>query len=435
MVELIQRELHVSLGDVAWSEEEARAAIREIVDDALAHFDPETLWPSHPLDGVPHGLAGLYMGASGVILALDQLKRAGAIDDARDFVPVLPRLIAQDDFGLKNTTFGAYGSLLMRDLGPLLLTMRLRPSTDIADRIQTRIEGNNALPPLELMWGTAGSMLACTFMDKFESLSPTGGEGKGEGADADISNGNITDTSSPPPYPGPLPQRGRGRFGELYREQAARLLGDLEDRGAYRIWLPDIYGQRHRFVGLVHGFAGNMLALLRGWRWLTPEQQRTVEEISVTTLAATARRSEEGANWLMDADELEAPMLCQVCHGAPGIVLAFAEAPFRDPQFETLLEEAGNLIWSAGPLKKGSNLCHGTGGNGYAFLKLYRRTGDPVWLERARAFAMAAIGQVRAAREQYGRGRYSLWTGDPGLAVYLWDCITGEARFPAVDAF
>ncbi|HEY8698661.1 MAG TPA: hypothetical protein VIM02_13700 [Rhizomicrobium sp.] len=59
MVELIQRELHVPLGDVAWSEEEVRAAIREIVDDALAHFDPETLWPSHPLDGVPHGLAGL----------------------------------------------------------------------------------------------------------------------------------------------------------------------------------------------------------------------------------------------------------------------------------------------------------------------------------------------------------------------------------------
>lgn len=396
MAQLIQRELHVPLGDVAWSKEEARAAIREIADGALAHFDPERLWPSHPLDGVPHGLAGLYMGASGVILALDQLKRAGAIDYARDFLPVLPRLIAQDDFGLKNTSFGTYGSLLMRDLGPLLLAMRLAPSTDVAERIGARIEGNNAFPPLELMWGTAGSMLASVFMDEM-----------------------TRDT----------------RFEALYRTQAAHLLGDLEDRGAYRIWLQEIYGQRHRFVGLVHGFAGNMLALLKGWRWLTPEQQRTVEEISVTTLAATARRSEKGANWLKDADELEEPMLCQVCHGAPGIVLAFAGAPFPHPPFETLLEEAGNLVWSAGPLRKGSNLCHGTGGNGYAFLKLYKRTGDPAWLGRARAFAMAAIGQVRAARKQYGRGRYSLWTGDPGLAVYLWDCITGEARFPTIDAF
>ena len=50
---------------------------------------------------------------------------------------------------------------------------------------------------------------------------------------------------------------------------------------------------------------------------------------------------------------------------------------------------------------KGSNLCHGTGGNGYAFLKLHRRTGDPVWLERARAFAMTAIAQCReTARDE-----------------------------------
>ena len=44
-----------------------------------------------------------------------------------------------------------------------------------------------------------------------------------------------------------------------------------------------------------------------------------------------------------------------------------------------------------------------TGGNGYAFLKLYRRTRDAVWLERARAFAMTAIAQCREAREQFER--------------------------------
>jgi hypothetical protein len=394
MPDLVQSSLHVPVAEARWDEAEARAAIREIAEDALAHFDPERLWPSHPQDGVPGGLAGIYMGASGVILALEHLKRDGAVDYARDFVPLLPMLIAQDDFGLKDTTFGAYGSLFMRDLGPLLLAMRLAPSADIADRIHARIEGNNALPPLELMWGTAGSMLACVFMDAM--------------------------TGDP-------------RFESLYQIQAARLLADLEDRGGHRIWLQDIYGQRHRFVGLVHGFAGNMRALLKGWRWLTPEQRKTVEDLSVTTLAATAQRSEGRANWPKDSDEPDAPMLCQICHGAPGIVLAFAEAPFSPPELETLLEAAGQLIWSAGPLQKGSNLCHGTGGNGYAFLKLHQRTGDPKWLARARAFAMAAIGHVRAAREQYGRGRYSLWTGDPGLAVYLWDCIGGSPRFPTLD--
>ena len=91
------------------------------------------------------------------------------------------------------------------------------------------------------------------------------------------------------------------------------------------------------------------------------------------------------------------------------------------------------FTWQSGALVKGSNLCHGTGGNGYAFLKLYRRTGENVWLERARAFAMTAISQCRGARLAHGRGRYSLWTGDVGLAIYLWDCLRGKGRFPTID--
>src|SRR6516162_275869 len=74
-------------------------------------------------------------------------------------------------------------------------------------------------------------------------------------------------------------------------------------------------------------------------------------------------------------------------------------------------------------------------GNGYAFLKLYRRTNDPIWLDRARQFAMTAIVQYRGSQVAVGRGRYSLWTGDVGLAIYLWDCITEEPRFPTIDVF
>ena len=66
---------------------------------------------------------------------------------------------------------------------------------------------------------------------------------------------------------------------------------------------------------------------------------------------------------------------------------------------------------------------------------LYRRTGDPRWLERARAFVMHGIGQVERDAARYGRGRYSLWTGDPGFAIYLWDCIRAQAAFPTLDVF
>jgi len=117
------------------------------------------------------------------------------------------------------------------------------------------------------------------------------------------------------------------------------------------------------------------------------------------------------------------------------MVTTFAGAPFTSPDLESLLVEGGNFTWAAGPLAKGSNLCHGTGGNGYAFLKLHRRTGRPIWLEHARAFAMTAIAQCREARTQLGRGRYSLWTGDVGLAVYLWDCLKAKPYFPTIDVF
>jgi hypothetical protein len=33
------------------------------------------------------------------------------------------------------------------------------------------------------------------------------------------------------------------------------------------------------------------------------------------------------------------------------------------------------------------------------------------------------------------RRRYPLWTGDPGLAVYLSNCIAGTDRFPTMDNF
>jgi Lanthionine synthetase C-like protein len=100
-----------------------------------------------------------------------------------------------------------------------------------------------------------------------------------------------------------------------------------------------------------------------------------------------------------------------------------------------LLVGAGKLIWRSGPASKGPGLCHGTAGNGYAFLKLFRRTGDQLWLDRARCFAMHAIEQHRRDTVKYGQRRYPLWTGDPGLAIYLLNCLAGTDRFPTMDNF
>jgi hypothetical protein len=377
-----------------WDPAEARAAIDEIAADTLAALDPPTLWPGHPLDDIEGDTGSVYFGAAGVIWALDRLQRVGAIGGGRDLAALMPTVLARNATWYAETMYPHHGSLLMGELGVRLVEMRVAPSADLADRIYELAATNNALPTVELMWGLPGSMLACRHM---------------------------------------AAMAGEARFETLFRVQATRLLGELEATEAGPIWTQDLYGKQRRWLGPVHGFAGHMVPLLHGWAWLEPHQRTIVADAAERMLATHAVRSDLGATWSHATGE--EPKLCQHCHGAPGMVTVFADAPFASPAFDALLAAGGDLTWYAGPLAKGSNLCHGTGGNGYAFLKLYRRTGEPHWLERARAFAMASIDQVRKARAVYGRGRYSLWTGDPGLAIYLWDCLGGGPAFPTIDVF
>jgi Lanthionine synthetase C-like protein len=391
---------HRPLANDAWNESSVRAAIDDIATDAIAHFDPDTFWPAHPSDdGLADGNPSFYCGATGVIWALDYLRRIAAIHVAQDFRTVLPKLMERtnDNFKSKSPAdYAKHGSFLFGDMGTALVAMRLAPTAALADLVHKRAEANTELPIRELMWGMPGSMLAAVHMAEMT---------------------------------------GEARWRGLFETQAARLLADLEDTPQGPLWKQDLYGSKDCWLGPVHGFAGNVIPLLRGWDWLTSAQQARVSDFVPKALTANAWRFDVGTTWGARMKREIPPALCQHCHGAPGMATTFADAPFSSPQFDALLLEAGRFTWAAGPLTKGSNLCHGTGGNGYAFLKLYRRTKDSIWLDRARQFAMTAIVQLRATQVAVGRGRYSLWTGDVGLAIYLWDCITGEPRFPTVDVF
>ena len=46
---------------------------------------------------------------------------------------------------------------------------------------------------------------------------------------------------------------------------------------------------------------------------------------------------------------------------------------------------------------------------------------------------MHAASQVERDRRVHGRGRYSLWTGDPGAALYLALCLEGGGTLPGFD--
>lgn len=392
---------HAPLTTTRWDLDAAHAAIQEIVDDAVARFDPEGYWPSHPQDdGLSDGNVSPYMGAAGMLWALDFLRREGAASHELDVAAQLPKLL--------ETVRAQYGDIVRMSKiepqrpswlfgDPLVLLMLIRAGeTGAADDLFARIEAALDLPVLELMWGVAGTMLATLFAAELT---------------------------------------GEARWRALYAAQAERLLADLQDGEHGPLWTFELYGRTSTYLGPVHGYAGNMIPLLRGWDWLTAAQQARVREAVPATLAANAQRGEAGVNWPPAVSASQLPALVQHCHGAPGMVTALSDAHVADAATLALLEGGGELTWRAGPLAKGSNLCHGTGGNGFAFLKLYALTDAPMWRHRAHAFAMTVIDQCRAARAEHGRGRYTLWTGDIGLACYLHECLVGSARFPTVDVF
>ena len=155
---------HVPLQSLPWSADKARSAIDEIVSDALTGFDEKRFWPAHPLeDGLSDGDASFYFGATGVIWAMEYLRRVGATQALIDFRPVLPRLVDANKAqfaGGKSKDYSGHGSLLFGDMGTALLAMRLAPTPALADLIEARATANLALPVRELMWGMPGSMLA-----------------------------------------------------------------------------------------------------------------------------------------------------------------------------------------------------------------------------------------------------------------------------------
>jgi len=92
-------------------------------------------------------------------------------------------------------------------------------------------------------------------------------------------------------------------------------------------------------------------------------------------------------------------------------------------------------VWHTGPLAKGQQSLSRNGGKRICAPEAPRSHAGRN-LARARApFAMSAIARWRETQAQHGSGRYSLWTGDAGLAAYLWDCISGEPHFPTLDVF
>jgi hypothetical protein len=332
---------------------------------------------------------------------LHHLDQSGCAALGRDYRSAVDDLAARDGADWLRLKGRAELGYLLGATGIHMLRWKLAPSEAVAGDIAQAIEGNVDHPAMGVAWGSPGTMLAAHLM--FE-------------------------------------RTGDQVWRTLYLRNADSLLDawDFHDDVGCRLWTQDLYGRIDRHTGALHGFPGIASALLVGHQLFASEMQDELVRCTRAALVQTALRDGPHANWRLCAGTAAHPgqpeLRVQHCAGAPGIVNTMTALP-ADPETDALLIAAGELTWTAGPVAKLPCLCHGVPGNGYAFLKLHRRTGDEKWLERARRFAMHAIAQSERGKDRYGQRKFSLWTGDLGLACFLWDCIRISDRFPTLDVF
>jgi lantibiotic modifying enzyme len=396
MTQLYRPEAFEPLTETPWNEGRITDGIRAIATAAEDAFDETELWRAGEWERwqMPLPLKSLYVGAAGVVWALQALRGRGRTDGSLDLANAIARIHKawQDEPDLMRNIelpSAAEAALLTGESGILMTAWLVDPTAERADRLHDRIRQNANNEAIEVMWGAPGTMLAAAELHR---------------------------------------RTGDDRWAEVWRESARNLLAS---RGNDGVWPNRLYGELRRSLTPPHGVVGNVHALLDGRELLDDPQRQTLQKDTNEVLRRNAVVENGLANWPEGADrsllDSDGQIRVQWCAGAPGIVIA--AAPYLD---EDLLLGGAELVWQAGAHaeEKGPSICHGTAGNGYALLKTFERTGDERWLERARRFAMHALEQAER-REN----RYALWTGDLGAALFASDCLDARARYPILETW
>ena len=331
------------LTDEQWDEARVRDAIAAIVADADAAFDPDELWPAHEWDGWQAALPikNLYVGAAGVVWALDDLRRGGLAETTLDLpaaaLRALERWRSEPDYiAGEALPEPPESGLLTGEVGILLVACSLGHPLD--DDLRRRIRANLANEAEDLMWGTPGTLVAAAAMG----------------------------------------------WDDLARESADAL---ASRRDADGLWTQTLWGTSFRGIGTVHGLAGNVRALLQ----VDDPRNESLRAESAAALSRAATREDGLANWSSEGK-------LQWCASAPGVVSAA-----RDYLDEELVLAGAELVWRAGAPgdEKGPGICHGTSGNGFALLAAFERTQDELWLDRARRFAVHGLAQAERLPARY----------------------------------
>jgi lantibiotic modifying enzyme len=400
---LFDKKRHERLSKTSWNEHSVQAEILSIIDDIQCSLLSDACWPTHPLDAKSNVTNepkwSAYAGAAGTIHALQILGGYGySVNDLSDLLEIVYQSF------LKAPDFSVEPGLQVGELGILMPVILVQPDDEVlSQRVMRCMDDTIELPLYEITSGQSGMMHAALALYR---------------------------------------KTGKYCWKSVFVKGAKSLMDNWtqdKDTGEW-LWQSEVFGPKRHYYGACHGIAGNANILLQGADLLPDAYTEIIIKRTVGTLRISVKQECNLANWRLctkpDIDKL----LVQWCHGAAGIVTAMSRTPVIDSveskQLDQLLDATAELVWQAGPLVKGSNICHGTAGNGYAFLYMYRKTGKGMWLDRARKFAMHAIEQCQQARLDYGQGRFTLWTGDAGLAIYLYHCMHPEkAAIPGLDLF
>jgi len=178
---------------------------------------------------------------------------------------------------------------------------------------------------------------------------------------------------------------------------------------------------RIRYLGIAHGWAGLVFALLR-WTRAMGRSAQPLLAAKLDELAELAIPHEGGVCWTTQNNS--SSLMPGWCHGTAGYTMLFALAHevLRVPRHADLAERAAESAWNIQTAN--GSLCCGNGGNGYAFLAAYRLTGARVWLERARGAARRAWRHPSTFLF-----RDSLYKGALGVAL-----LASELERPAMAA-
>ncbi|CAH9105969.1 unnamed protein product [Cuscuta europaea] len=187
-----------------------------------------------------------------------------------------------------------------------------------------------------------------------------------------------------------------------------------------------------RYWGAAHGLAGVLQVLLH-----FPLRENGIEDVKGTLRYMMSNRFPHSGNYPVSEGNPR-DKLVQWSHGATGIAITLCKASQifpNDREFRDAAIEAGEVVWKRGLVKK-AGLADGAAGNAYAFLSLYRLTGESIYKERASAFASFLYhnGGKDTAGDKATDHSYSLFQGLAGTVCLWFDLLTPEnSRFPGFE--